>query len=266
MKSKIIFWSSLVLSLVLAVVSGYVFCTRSFIEGAGLESLVPAYIVLLFLSIFFGDLVHEGAHLLVGVCCRMGIRPDKYRIFRTSSVNVYPKGTRCMRARMIATSVAGIAVNLACLLLGVIALCVQSVPSLFCVLAPYSAYIFLINAIPDDRNGAKNDGMLVWELITKADSAEVMLQILRIQGMVRTGTKLADVPEGMFYEIPQLPEDDINYIILTQLRYEYYLERGNDSEAYKYFNRFKGLIQYLPSEYAEQSRTSGKPRNKAKDE
>ncbi len=263
MKSKILFWSSLIISLALAVLCGYVFCTRVVFEGAGLESLVPAYIILLFLSIIFSDLVHEGAHLLVGVCCNMGIKPDKYRIFRTSSVNVYPKGARGMRGRMIATASAGIVVNFACLVLGIISVCVPGVSAVFCILLPYSAYIFLINAVPDDRNGAKNDGMIVWELITNADSAAVMLQILRIQGMVRTGTKLADVPEAMFFDVPQLPEDDINYIILTQLRYEYYLERGNDSEAYKYFLRYKDLIDYLPSEY--QTRDE-KPRNKAKEE
>lgn len=266
MKSKIIFWSSLAAGLALACAAGYIFCTRAVIPDAGLENLIPAYIVLLFLSVIFGDLVHEGAHLIVGVCCRMGIKPDKYRIFRTSSVNVFPRGARGMRGRMIATSVAGIAVNFACLALGVIAMCVPGVSALFGVLAPYSAYIFLVNAVPDDRNGAKNDGMIVWELITKSDSAEVMLQILRIQGLVRSGIKLADIDEAMFYEVPQLPEDDVNYIILTQLRYEYYLERGNDSEAYKYFNRFKDLIRYLPSEYAEEAHASGKPHNNAKDE
>ena len=264
MKSRIIFWGALILSLGLAAVAGYVFCTRVIFEGAGLESLIPAYIILLFLSVIFGDLVHEGAHLLVGCCCAMGIKPDRYRIFRTSSVNVYPKGARGMRGRMIATSVAGIAVNFACLVLGIIALCVPGISALFGVLAPYSAYIFLVNAIPDDRNGAKNDGMMVWELITKSDSAEVLLQILRIQGLVRAGTKLADVPEAMFFEVPQLPEDDLNFIILTQLRYEYYLERGNDSEAHKYFTRFKDLIQYLPSEYKEEAEV--RKHNKAKDE
>lgn len=255
MKSKIIFWASLALSLGLGALCGWVFCTRVVFQNAGLESLVPAYILLLFLSVVFSDLVHEGAHLIVGLCCGMGIRPDKYRIFRTSSVNVFPKGARGMRGRMLATVAAGPASNLACLVLGVIALCVPGVSAVFCVLVPYSAYILLINAVPDDAGGAKNDGMLVLELLTRADSAEVMLQILRIQGMVRAGTKLADVPEAMFYELPQLPEDDVNFIILTQLRYEYYLARGNDSEAYKYFLRYKDVIRYLPSAYGAEGRS-----------
>lgn len=251
MKSKVIFWCALAVSLGLAALCGYAFCTRVTFGSGGLESLIPAYILLLFLSIILGDLFHEGAHLLVGTCCKMGVKPERYRPFRTSSVNVFPHGGRCMRGRMIATASAGVLVNLACAVLGITALCVNSVPAAFCVLLPYSAYLFIVNAVPDDRNGAKNDGMIVWELITRSDSAKVLLAILRIQGMVRSGTQLKDIPEEFFLNVPQLPEDDINFIILTRLRYEYYLGRGNDSEAYKYLMRYNDLIEYLPAEYRE---------------
>jgi hypothetical protein len=66
---------------------------------------------------------------------------------------------------------------------------------------------------------------------------------------MRTGTKLEEIDENLLLDLPQLPEDDINFIILTQLRYEYYLAKGNDSEAYKYFARYKDLIKYLPDGY-----------------
>ena len=68
---------------------------------------------------------------------------------------------------------------------------------------------------------------------------------------MRSGTFLKDIDEGLLLDVPQLPEDDINFIILTQLRYEYYLAKGNDSEAYKYFMRYQQLIDYLPSAYKE---------------
>jgi hypothetical protein len=73
-----------------------------------------------------------------------------------------------------------------------------------------------------------------------------MVNILRVQGQVNGGKNLADIDESLLFDLPQLPEDDINFIILTQLRYEYYLAKGNDSEAYKYFTRYKDLIKYLP--------------------
>lgn len=249
MRGKILFWSSLVVFLGLGALCGYMFCVRTDFEGVGLESLIPAYLALLFLSVLFADLAHEGAHLIVGMCLKMGIKPDRYRIFRTSSVNVCPKGEKHMRLRMFITSSAGLLINFACAAIGLIALLVPGIPSTLCVLLPYSAYLFLLNAVPAEFSGGKNDGMIAWELLTLSDSAKVMLVILRIQGRIRSGGKLRDIPESMLFEVPQLPEDDINFIILTQLRYEYYLEVGNDSEAYKYFMRYKGLIQYLPSEY-----------------
>lgn len=249
MRGKILFWSSLVVLLGLCALCGYVFCVRADFEGAGLESLIPAYLALLIVSVPFSDFVHEGAHLIVGLCLNMGIKPDRYRIFRTSSVNVCPKGKKHMRLRMILTASAGVALNAACAAIGIIALCLPQVPATLGVLLPYSGYLLMLNAIPAELSGGKNDGMIVWELFTLSDSAKVMLVILRIQGSLRSGTKLEEIPESTFFEVPQLPEDDINFIILTQLRYEYYLAVGNDSEAYKYFMRYKDLIRYLPSEY-----------------
>ncbi len=257
MKSKIIFCASLALSLGLAVPAGYVFCMRTQ-TGASLAALIPAYIATLFLSVIFGDLVHEGAHVLVGLCCSMGVRPDKYRIFRTSSVSVRPKGARAMRARMIATSSAGVAANLLCLAAGVVAACFSGVAAFFSVLMPYSCYLLLINAVPDDMDGAKNDGMLVLELIRRTDSAAVMLRVLCVQGRVRAGENLADIPEDYFFSVPQLPEDDLNFIMLTRIRYEYYFARGDEEEAQKYLSRYNELACYLPPEYAaEEGGTTG---------
>ena len=215
MRGKILFWSSLVVLLGLCALCGYVFCVRTDFEGAGLESLIPAYLALFIVSVPFSDFVHEGAHLIVGLCLNMGIKPDRYRIFRTSSVNVCPKGKKHMRLRMILTASAGVALNAACAAIGIIALCLPQVPATLGVLLPYSGYLLMLNAIPAELSGGKNDGMIVWELLTLSDSAKVMLVILRIQGSLRSGTKLEEIPESTFFEVPQLPEDDINFIILN---------------------------------------------------
>ena len=76
-----------------------------------------------------------------------------------------------------------------------------------------------------------------------------MFRILKIQGLVNGGLPLKEVDEALLLDVPQLPEDDLNFIILTQLRYEYYLAKDDDSTAYKYFLRYKDLIKYLPDEY-----------------
>lgn len=249
MKSKIIFVLSLTVSVGLAVATGYDFCTRPAIAGAPIYALVCAYILLTFAGIIFCDLAHEGAHLLVGACCRMGVKLGAYRIFRPSSVTVNPKGDGSMRLRMTAVSCAGLAVNAICLCVGLAAAVGTAVPAALSFLMPYSAYLLLLNGIPDDRNGAKNDGMVVWELIKGDDSSAVMLGILRIQGLVNGGTPLSEVPEDSFFNLPQLAEDDLNFILLTRLRYEYYLSRGDGEKAQKYLSRYKEIEEYLPEEY-----------------
>lgn len=249
MKSKIIFACAIVCGVALAAACGYTFCARSsFAQGGALIS-VAAYIVLLLASIPVCDLAHEGGHLFVGACCKMGVKLNNYRLFAPSSVDVNPRGQKNMRGRMIATSLAGIAVNAALCIVGAVAACFSGVFGAFCVILPYSAYLLIINAIPDDRNGASNDGMLAHELISLTPSAQVMIAILKVQGMTNSGTKLKDVPEELLSNLPQLPEDDVSFIILTRLRYEYYLARGDIELAQKYLSRYKSVEQYLPSEY-----------------
>ncbi len=249
MKRTITLTVAAVVALALAGYCGYAFCTRITADGLELYALIPVYIISLFIGAFACDLIHEGGHLLVGLCCRMGMKVPKIRLFRSSSVEVFPYSSRAMRLRMSLTTAAGLFFTLLLIIVGIIALSVPQVSIIFCVQLPYAAYSFIVNAAPVEYAAGKTDGLVLWELITRDPSAQVMLTVLRIQGLIRSGTRLEDIDEAMFFEVPQLPEDDINFIILTQLRYEYYLAKGNDSEAYKYFARYKDLIVYLPSEY-----------------
>lgn len=249
MKSTITITVAAVISLALAAYCGYAFCTDTATQGLELYAVIPVYIISLLLGAFVVELVHEGGHLIAGLCCRMGIKLPKIRLFRSSSVDLFPYGEKGMRARMIMTSSAGLLLTLLLIVVGVCALAIPQVSVILSVMLPYAVYSFIVNVAPLEYASGKTDGLIVWELVTGAPSAEVMLTVLEIQGLVHSGTQLADVPEAKFFEVPQLPEDDINFIILTQLRYEYYLAKGNDSEAYKYFARYKELLVYLPSEY-----------------
>lgn len=166
-----------------------------------------------------------------------------------------------MKARMIVTTGAGLFFELLVILLGVISLCVPTVFVFFCVLLPYALYSFIVNVAPVEYASGKTDGLVLFELIANKPTAHVLLAILEIQGSVHGGKLMSELDEGMFLDVPQLPEDDINFIILTQLRYEYYLAKGNDSEAYKYFCRYRDLIQYLPEGYTDNGRKKNKDRN-----
>lgn len=232
---------------------GYVFCTQVKIDGEtpALYALIPVYIIVIVLGGFFDELVHEGAHFLVGACCSMGVKPPKIRLFKSSSVDVYPKGAKFMRLRFTLTAAAGLFFDFLIIVLGIIAFAVPSVHPLFGIGLPYALYTFIINAVPMEYGSGKTDGLVIAEVLSRSDSAKVMIAILQVQGLVNGGMLLKEVDEGLLIDLPQLPEDDINFIILTQLRYEYYLAKGDDSTAYKYFLRYKDLIQYLPEEYKE---------------
>lgn len=251
MKNKIIITVAAILAVAVAAWGGYAFCTQINIEDAELYALIPIYIVLLCFGAAISEMIHEGAHFLVGACCSMGVKPPKLRLFKSSSVDIYPSGKKAMKLRFILTAGAGLFFDFLLIALGVISTTVPSVPVLFCIFMPYALYQFIVNVVPTEYSGGKTDGLVIWEVITNKPTAQVMLTVLRIQGMVRGGMRLREIEESTFLDVPQLPEDDLNFIILTQLRYEYYLDVGNDPEAYKYFIRYKDLIQYLPSEYTE---------------
>jgi hypothetical protein len=249
MKNKIIYAVIVVLSVGLAVLCGYMFCTRLTIEDGGLPALIGVYIVAVLLSTVLVDVIHEGGHFLVGVICRMGVKVPKINIFSSSSVQVNPKGAKHIKGRMLATTLSGCSFTFLLVILGIISLDVPSVSCVFCFILPFSFYHFCVNIVPLEYSKGKTDGLVALEIIKNEPTAQVMLAILKVQGLINDGTKLEDVDESLLIDLPQLPEDDINFIILTQLRYEYYSACGNDTEAYKYFMRYKDLVQYLPSEY-----------------
>ncbi|MDE7256884.1 MAG: hypothetical protein K2N50_02875 [Clostridia bacterium] len=241
----------------LAAWGGYVFCTTVKIGGESPElyALIPIYVILVILGAFLDEIVHEGAHFIVGAMCSMGVKLPRIRIFKSSSVEMYPKGAKAMRLRFIFTAAAGLFFDLLIVALGIIALVVPSVPALFAVGLPYAFYSFVINVVPLEYAAGKTDGLMVWEAVKNTPSAQVMFAVLKVQGKVNGGLLLKEVDESLLLDVPQIQEDDINFIMLTQLRCEYYEAKGNDSEAYKYFLRYKDLIRYLPGEY-----TKGKQR------
>lgn len=238
-------------ALALAAWGGYVFCTQLKVgeETPELYASIPIYIILIFFGAFMDELIHEGAHFMIGAFCSMGVKAPKIRIFKSSSVEVYPKGAKGLKIRFLLTAGAGLFFDALLIALGVIAFAVPSVPAWLGIGLPYAFYTFVINAVPLEYRGGKTDGLVIWEAIKNDPSSKVMFRILKIQGLVNGGLPLKEVDEALLLDVPQLPEDDLNFIILTQLRYEYYLAKDDDSTAYKYFLRYKDLIKYLPDEY-----------------
>ncbi|MDE7162805.1 MAG: hypothetical protein K2O44_01845 [Clostridia bacterium] len=257
-----------VCAVALAAWGGYVFCTQVKVgeETPELYASIPIFIILIFLGAFLDELIHEGAHFMIGAFCSMGVKAPKIRIFKSSSVEVFPKGAKCLKLRFLLTAGAGLFFDALIIALGIIAFSVKSVPPVLGIGLPYALYSFIVNVVPFEYHSGKTDGLVIWEAIRNDPSSRVMFRILKIQGLVNGGLMLKEVDESLLLDVPQLPEDDLNFIILTQLRYEYYLAKGDDSTAYKYFLRYKDLIQYLPDEYGEEATVRRKVEEEMEDD
>lgn len=252
MKQKLVIALAAVTAVLLSAWGGYVFCMQVNIVGFDkLYALIPTYIVLLAVCAVIAELLHEGGHYIVGAILKMGVRLPQMRFFRSSSVEINPKGVKGLRARFVITAGAGLFLDLVLIAVGVVALTVPQVTPIYGAFLPYATYAFIVNVAPLEYSGGKTDGLVIVEALSNSDSSKVMFAVLRVQGLVNSGVPLKDVEESVIIDVPQVQEDDINFIILTQLRYEYYLAKGDEEKAQKYLSRFNELKQYLPEGYRE---------------
>lgn len=238
-----------VTGVVLAASCCYVFCIRMQALGFHVPVALVVYVAALLLFAGLCDIIHELAHCIVGRCLKMGATMPKIKPLASSSVTVNPRVSDGIRGRMIATVAAGLISTLILIVLGICALAITSVHPLCIAVLPYAAYSFVCNALPAEYASGKTDGLVLTELISLDDSSRVMLAVLKVQGLINEGTSLKDVDKSLIFDLPQLPEDDINFIVLTQLRYEYFSAVGNVEEAAKYLTRYEEIKQYLPEGY-----------------
>ena len=80
---------------------------------------------------------------------------------------------------------------------------------------PYAFHLFIYNFLPLHLEGAHTDGALVWGIILKDDSYITALNILAIEGLMHEGRSPSESDENLYFSLPQLHEDDLNFILLT---------------------------------------------------
>ena len=140
---------------------------------------------------------------------------------------------------MTAGGLAGSAVAVA---LGIVfAALVGILPSwLYCLLSvflPVSVYCFLTNALPMSDQGIRNDGGVLYGIAKDDDTTAVALSLLQIQAELYAGKSPAEILPSLYFELPQLPEDDANFLLLLSARYAYYLDAGDAENANKVTER-----------------------------
>lgn len=235
-----------VITFVLLAVCG----TKVIFDSAG---WISAVIVGIFMTVSFplSAILHEGGHTFFGAMVKIKAVPDtSYKTFfmqtllnwwDASSCIIIPKTEKGLRGRIIFTAFGGIVINTIFIVIGIVALCVPAVPTGFCALLPASFNLLALNALPFDFDNGKSDGKIILELIKNGDEAKVMLSVLKVQALILGGTPIAQIDEKLLFDLPQIREDDLSFISLAELRYEYFTAKGDSDNAQKWRARFEDL-------------------------
>lgn len=188
-------------------------------------------------ALFFpvASLLHELGHKLFGAFSGMKVRLGRFTIFAPSSCQIMPKSAKNVGRAFVVTACGGLAVNFILAAAGLVPLCFGFAYLSF--LAPSSVYLFVINALPT----RDTDMSFIVSAAKNTAEWQVLLCALTIQGTIASGTPIADIPEDMFFSVPQVAEDEPAFIMLVSLRADYFAARGDEANAKKWGERARLL-------------------------
>ncbi|MBO5737615.1 MAG: hypothetical protein J6S04_07375, partial [Clostridia bacterium] len=171
--------------------------------------------------------------------------PDETQVMPTCGGN--------MQKRAAAYTIGGLVFGLILILVAVVAaVCVQIFlePNyLLWGILPYACYSFLLNVASAEYPGGKTDVAVYIGLKKGHDAEKNMLAAMEIQGQLYEGKSFTEIEESLYFDQPQLCEDEPLFAVMLDLRYRYYLEKGDMDNAAKCLNRLVSILDYMP--YAE---------------
>lgn len=226
----------------------------------------------LIVGVVFSPIIHELGHVSLAqamnmdyvcvkmFCFRIFLKEGKKRFsfaspFSPDETQVIPKTGGDMQKRAQAYTLGGLifgGIFLTVLLTGAI-VCTAFGATRYALwgAVPYAAYLFLLNVAPLEYAGGKTD-MLVYVGLKKGFDAEKnMLAAMDIQGQLYEGKSYAEIEPKRYFELPQLCEDEPLFALMLDLRYRYYLEKGELEKAADQLNRLANSQVYLPDSEAE---------------
>lgn len=130
---------------------------------------------------------------------------------------------------------------------GSMALWIFALTSMF---LPIGAYSFCGNALPSSSEGIRNDGAVLYGLKKGDDESKVMLAILCVQSELYNGKTPSEIDDKFYFDVPQIQEDSLNFIMLLNARYAYYLDKEDFENAKAVSDRLEKLIDYMPKTVA----------------
>ena len=118
-------------------------------------------------------------------------------------------------------------------------------------LVPFSAYLVLLNIVPASYATGLTD-MSVYGGLCKGEPVQKnMLSAMEIQGRLFAGESYAEIDEELYFNTPQIAEDEPLFLVMLDLRYRYYLDKGDLEKASECLNRLALLQGYLSEMEAE---------------
>ena len=175
--------------------------------------------------------------------------------FAPDETQVLPKCGGDMQKRAAAYSIGGLVFGFVLILLIVAcAVCSQIflAPNyLLWGLLPYPCYSFLLNAAPAEYPSGKTDTAVYIGLKKGYDGEKNMLAAMEIQGQLSEGKSFAEIDETLYFNQPQLCEDEPLFAVMLDLKYRYYLEKGDMDNAAACLNRLASVLDYMPLAQAE---------------
>ena len=218
---------------------------------------------------FVNALVHEWGHVIAGKKNGFEILSVTVWFFRWTRRNgklrtdfvmmgeeagateMLPKSTENLSKRLKSATRGGIIASLIMTVVSVAPLFLSSVlPGvayyLLSVSFPVSAYYFFGSALPMSSGGVLNDGAVVSGLKKGDDVSEVTVGLLKIHSELFNGKSPSEIDGSLYFDLPQLAEDEPNFIMLLNARYAYYIDKGDTENAKKVSDRLMGLLDYMP--------------------
>ncbi len=216
---------------------------------------------------------HELGHLVFGWLCGFrfnSIRIGFFTIFRregkirfsfqelpsslAGATEMLPKTSEKLYSRFLAVICGGLVFSFLFLVGAAVSLILyKSLPfaayMFLCTSLPFAFHIFYYNVLPFNDDNMDTDGGMLRGLIKQETSYLTSVNVLAIEGYLYQGYTPSQISRELYFGLPQLPEDDLNFIILTDYRFNYYLDCGDIANACKAGDRLESLLEYVPKFY-----------------
>lgn len=237
-----------------------------FAQKASVGAMI-ACLVGLFLGFVLAPIVHETGHMLFACvfhmrvvyakffCFKIYERAGKTRFtfaspFAPDQTQVIPKNGGNMQKRAKAYTLGGLILGGLFFALVLTFALIFNKFFLWGIL-PYAGYLVLLNIAPCYYESGKTDMLVYIGLKRGYDAERTMLSAMEIQGRLYAGERFSDIERKWFFDLPQLAEDEPLYAVILDLRYRYYLDKGDILGASDCLNRLVCAQAYLLGEERE---------------